>query len=511
MPIYTEPPPPQAKNSDADRIEWETPKPLPPLETPPEPFDPDALPHNFRPWVEDVAKRMQCPIEYPAAAAMTIAGALLGRGLAIRPKQKDDWLEFANIWMMAVGRPSAMKSPPLAEMLRPVNAIEAAAKIAWESLDAEFKKDFAAFETLDAAHKTNERQRATAAVKKGETYQANEGPEAPQPPPRPRIITNDCTVEKLVELIRDNPRGLLLERDELAAWLAALSKPGREGDRQFFLESAAGKKGLTVDRIGRGTIDAPPVCLSIMGTIQPDVLAGLIEGKALDDGLSQRFGMTVYPEMPESFDLVDAYPDSRARTLYADTLELLHATNKKGGPQVGEQQDEEIRFLRFAPDAGEAFRAWLTDLMRRTRSADMPQRLESHLSKYRKLAPALALICEMVDNTNAQTVSLEAWNRAALWVKILESHARKIYAPAIQPEVDAAHRIKEKIESGQLGESFTTRDVYRPGWTGLQSHATARAGCEVLAAAGWISEVPTDSGPGRPSAQWKINPILTQK
>ena len=47
---------------------------------------------------------------------------------------------------------------------------------------------------------------------------------------------NDPTVEKLRELLKDNPRGLLLIRDELSGLLRSFDKQGREGDREFYLE-----------------------------------------------------------------------------------------------------------------------------------------------------------------------------------------------------------------------------------------------------------------------------------
>jgi hypothetical protein len=85
------------------------------------------LPSAFRPWVADVAERMQCPADYPAAAGIVAAASLVGRRCAIRPKCRDDWMVVPNLWGAAVGPPSAMKSPAVEEMLRPVRALEAAA------------------------------------------------------------------------------------------------------------------------------------------------------------------------------------------------------------------------------------------------------------------------------------------------------------------------------------------------------------------------------------------------
>ena len=84
-----------------------------------------------------------------------------------------------------------------------------------------------------------------------------------------RYIVTDATVEKLGELLNQNPRGLILVRDELSGWLQSLDKQGRGGDREFYLESWNGDGSYVVDRIGRGTIRVPALTLSLIGTIQP--------------------------------------------------------------------------------------------------------------------------------------------------------------------------------------------------------------------------------------------------
>lgn len=108
-----------------------------------------------------------------------------------------------------------------------------------------------------------------------------------------RYLTQDATTEKLGELLRDNPRGLLLSRDELAGWLSTLERPGREGEREFYLEAWDGSGEYTFDRIGRGTVHIPALTLSVLGGIQPGKLARYLD-EALDggggaDGLLQRF------------------------------------------------------------------------------------------------------------------------------------------------------------------------------------------------------------------------------
>ena len=55
-------------------------------------------------------------------------------------------------------------------------------------------------------------------------------------PFRKRLVVNDATIEKLGELLKENPNGLILVRDELSGWLAKLNKEEYQTDRAFYLE-----------------------------------------------------------------------------------------------------------------------------------------------------------------------------------------------------------------------------------------------------------------------------------
>ncbi|WP_375632844.1 DUF3987 domain-containing protein, partial [Bartonella sp. AA74HLJMH] len=82
-------------------------------------------------------------------------------------------------------------------------------------------------------------------------------------------IVNDVSVEKLGELLKENPRGLLMVRDELAGFLANLERKEYQSDRAFYLTAFNGDDQFTYDRIERGTIFIPYVTLSMIGGIQP--------------------------------------------------------------------------------------------------------------------------------------------------------------------------------------------------------------------------------------------------
>ena len=76
----------------------------------------------------------------------------------------------------------------------------------------------------------------------------NLGP--PEQPILRRYRTNDPTVEKLGELLKENPRGLLIFRDELIGFLAGLDREDRKSDRGFYLEAWNGYGSISMTALG---------------------------------------------------------------------------------------------------------------------------------------------------------------------------------------------------------------------------------------------------------------------
>jgi putative DNA primase/helicase len=106
---------------------WEDPVPMPEGMPPVNSLDPAMLPKPLRGWIVDVSERMQIPPDFAAAGAVVVAGSLIGRKVGIHPKRHDDWLVVPNLWGAVVGRPSLMKSPALAEVMKPLGRLIAEA------------------------------------------------------------------------------------------------------------------------------------------------------------------------------------------------------------------------------------------------------------------------------------------------------------------------------------------------------------------------------------------------
>src|SRR5262249_6297402 len=139
-----------------------------------------------------------------------------------------------------------------------------------------------------------------------------------------------------------------------------------------------------------------------------------------------------------------------------------------------------LRF-RFAPDAQELFKAYLTELEEKLRSNGLHPALMSHLAKYRSLMPSLALIFELTDGGGG-AVSLDHTQKAAALCEYLESHARRIYSMIISPERQAAAELGRRVADGWKRPEgmFTVRDVYQNDWRGLETPDAVRRAISIL-------------------------------
>ncbi len=491
-------------------------------------LDPRMIPASVREWLTDIAERGCFPLEYGTAAAIVGVSGLIGRRLAIRPKRRDHWLVVPNLWGAIVGPPGIQKSPPVEEALRPLRRLVADAK----DRHAQAMTDWRARQLVAASKKTA----AKDALKKAAGKKASEeeltelAREATcvadeEEPKERRYLVNDASIEKLGELMAENPSGLTWFRDELIGLLRTLDREGHQSDRGFLLESWSGRNSYTFDRIQRGTISIPSCCLAIFGTIQPGPLSRYLQRSISGeeaDGFIPRFQILLYPDPPATFVNVDRFPETEAKNrAYA----VFQAIDQLDPAALGCEVDEEtgIPFVRFAPDAQEFFDEWRVELENRLRSGTLSSIMAMHLAKYRSLMPSLALefhLCDSCPQTRPgepyrwarlDPVPLQPAMLAAAWCELLESHAHRIYQSAMDGDIDGAIKLDERIR-GSLPNPFSIRDVQRKGWSGLGSNEEVRRAIGILEDRRRVKvvEIPSRDplGRGAPSEQVWIHPAL---
>jgi putative DNA primase/helicase len=340
-----------------------------------------------------------------AAPALVGIAAVIGRKVGIRPWLFSDYVVVPNLWGCIVARPASMKSYAIDQAIRPLKRLAATAR---ERFQAGVVADAAHVMALEAeveGLKSQMKQLAKKGASMGDLEvqlaQKLQELESTRPVER-RYWVADSTPEKLADLLRENPTGLLVSYDELAGWLGEMEKQGREGSRAFYLAAWEGTGDHYVDRVQRGSNYIPAVCLSVIGGIQPDRLRRHIDeamsGGSGGDGMLQRFQMMIFIDHLGEWKAPDAWPASSAREM---AYQVFQALDEMDLSFLGTHDDDEIPYMRFAPDAQVIADQWRDELEQRLRGDALKEApaFEAHLGKYRSLMPNLALIFHLLDTS----------------------------------------------------------------------------------------------------------------
>lgn len=501
---------------------WEDPEPIEQKLLPVESLPDEAIPTPFKGWIYDISKRWSVPLDFPFISTLIVASSIIGTGATVRPKKCDDWTVFPNLWGGIIGDPSVMKSPVLTEIVgKSIGRLEVDASNKFQQKIKEFKTDKTIFDLTLETKKTKIKK----ALKDGDDISSLKqeleelNKNIMDSPTEQRFLVNDCTIEKFVELNRANPRGLLFYRDELIGFFKKLDKDGNESDRAFVLEAWNGNGKYTQDRIARGTVSTN-LCMSLIGGIQPDkitdYLLNAINGD--NDGFVQRLQLMVYPDK-NKWKFVDEYPNTEAKNNFYRIIEKLAAMQEDDFIQAGATmpEGEKIPCFKFDDDAYELFKEWITTLQAKIENPDDHNIIKEHLTKYRSLMPSLALIYHLIEIAdkgyikyegkyiNGGKIPLHCTRQAIRCTEYLEKHARRIYSMAIKSADTCAKNLAEKIIKKNVKEPFTTRDIYRKGWSSLNTNELAQQAIDYLIESDWLKSEEATKGK-RKYTQYLINP-----
>lgn len=497
--------------------QWLRPLPILTSLRPVLPMEPDMIPEPLRAWLTDIAYRIKCPLDFVAATAVVMLSALIGTRLTLHTKTRDDWNVVPNLWGAIIGGPSSMKTPSINAVIRPLNRLVLTARAEYEDALALYEREQVEYEAQKKAHAAQAQDRH-----KGKKVENSVGyPDAPKKPKERRYMVNDTTVEKLADLMNENPTGLLQIRDELTGLLASWDKSGHEQDRAFHLEAWNGNGFMTIDRIGRGTTHVRLICESLFGGIQPTKLLPYLQAATgfENDGFVQRLQVAVYPD-PAPWNYEDEFPDKVARDKAFDLIKAIADSDFRAIAYDADEYNS-LPYTRFDNDAQAVFKQWLIELQTQVLPNESGL-LEEHFNKYRSLMPSLALIFHVVnvidnpapaDKSQKQFVSSDAATMAVRWCEYLMSHARRIYGLLDTAPLEAAKDLLRHIRQGDLPDGFKARDVRQKNWKGLTSSEQIGAALSELVTRHYVREVmpERDSNGGRPEAiRYAINPRINQ-
>jgi hypothetical protein len=463
--------------------------PTQPLVQPFQPFPVESLPRSVAAFVTASSDAIGCDPSFIALPLLVGFASAIGNSRRVQLKR--GWTEPAILWAAIIGESGSTKSPALELSLRALR--ERQDKLMREHNEAiiQWKREIEIFEVEKKAwsHKA-----------RGNRLFAGDPPDAPQEPTCERCWTDDATIEALAKLLQDNPRGLLVIRDELAGWLNfdRYSASGKGGEAAKWLEVHGGRP-LVVDRKTSEMIYVPKAAVSIIGGIQPGILARYVGQEHRDNGLLARLLLTMPPRRPKVWTEADIDPKAEASiAVIFEALHHLTPTLNDGGEPLP------VTVMLTA----EGKRSWIEFYDEHNAEiANLSGELAAAWAKLEGYAARLALVHHLIRKVSGEGVgegidaaSIAAGVKLSRW---FANEARRVYA-VLNEDDSARHRrqLVELIEG--KGGLVTVRD-----WQRIRSCRTAgdaESELDELVSAGlgsWQHLAPGPKG-GRPSKRFVL-------
>lgn len=412
-----------------------------------------------------------------AVAALAACAAAIPDDIQLQVKRHDPhWRESARLWVALIGRPSTKKTPIISAATAPL-----------QSIDGELVRGY-----------------LTAMAKYSELSKDQKG-DIPKPL-QVRTLLGDTTVESAQEVLRDNPGGLLLLRDELSGWFGSMERyggaKGSAADRAFWLESFNGGPHTT-NRIGRGVVHVPNLSVCLLGGIQPEPIRA-IANDMHDDGLLQR----LLPIVLGNAIIGKDEPLTPASGAYSSLVQRLHRLDRPRGPGLPHEVP-----LRFDDDA-QAYRAELEakhHAMASTWEA-VNKKLAAHLGKYDAFFARLCIVFHCIESTGgrpASVISEDTARRAGEFLhRFIFRHGLAFYSNVVGLSdrhdlvmATAGHILAHHLQSISVSEA-------RRGDRAMRN-MDDRTAAEVLSqldALGWLNAQPLQRN--QTSPRYSVSPAV---
>ena len=394
----------------------------------------DLLPDVLQDYVRAAARSLNVDVSFILLPLISALGSAIGNARSIFLKR--NFVQPPVIWSAIIGRSGSRKSPSLEAGCFAVVEHE-------RELMRQNKQAMEKYEN-DLAEWENKEKKERGAK--------------PELPLSPTCLMDDMTLEALADAMQENPRGVLVKKDELSHWFESFDQyhAGKGADVSRWLSLHTGVF-FGLDRRSdkrRYRIHQPRV--PVTGGIQPKVLRRVLTEDFFERGLPARY-LFSYPPMRQ-----DKWSEAEVSTASRDRVLKLFGELWSLQPEKDDHGQQQPKLLKLEKDAHAQFVRYYNECGASAVQAD--EREEAAWHKLSGYAARLALIGQLAHIPHADVVTGAIMEAACKFARWSGNEAVRIYNVLAETQEQREQReLCEFIE--RRGGVVTVRDLvtyYRP-------------------------------------------------
>ena len=444
-------PPVATGNCQLSNVKWEPPVPFDQPNLPE--FPTNALPYTVRGFVEALAESTQTPVDMCACSVLAaLALCVQGR---YRIQGKPDWVEPLNLYVVSIAEPSERKSAVISAVSAPITDYEAQENNRLRPLIEQSKMKL---RVLEAKQKNLEAMAAKGNLKNPQELEDVSCEIADYRILKPlKLYVDDITTEKLSSALSENGKTAIISSEGGIFDLLA-GRYSKHVNIDVFLKAYSGDT-IRVDRIGRASESILNPAMTVLLTVQPSVVTGIMCNNMFRGrGLTARF-LYCIPRSRVGQRRFETKPiPNAARQDYCDIIEDILGEPRDGAELITLDDEAQTLLKEFSEQLEPKLRGEHSDI------ADWAGKLVGtvlRLSGILRRADNTRFEGIVFDDPEPLIVDGDTMQRAITLGSYFIQHAKAAYdLMGADRTTEDAKYILDAVIRRRL-EKFTRRDVMR--------------------------------------------------
>lgn len=390
-------------------------------------FPVEVFPKQIQDIILDLNRYLKFPIDFSGVSILYTTSLSVGN--THKAKINNGWVESCVIYACLVGRAGTNKSHPLSFAIKPV-----------------MEKDKESYQTFLLEKETYQQ---VSSISKKEREE--KGLDEPKPPVLQKFIISDYTPEAVSSIHLNNRRGIGVYIDELAGWFKNFNRYNKGSEQEQWLSNWSGKPIISDRKTGNSVyIDSP--CISVIGTIQNDILEEISKDARDSNGFIDRILFAIPDQLQKEYWSEEEIP-----------LQTIENYNIIIGRLLDLQFDTttlESALLPFSPTAKRILFDWQRDNTDKINNhpndkvASMYSKLDVYIIRFSLILQMLRWACGEGGKTVIEEITV---NNAILLTEYFRTNAEKVHKVLSESTpFDRLPKDKQKIYEALPEESFQT-------------------------------------------------------